>query len=356
MMTWRALGLVFLIFCCHGVARAQIVIIKNVGGRTVACGYSGLKSDLKDCGPRADLYTYVFVGLISAVTPAANYEKEIQIVPEEIFRGAPATPLTVLTSQADCLGDLKVGDRWLFYLRHEEGKPIVLDYGSGSLPIANAQDQIATLRRLEKIGSSGILRGQVVRGWWLVDEGKAVRHAHVIATRQSDNQQYLCMTDAHGRYEFPPLSPGKYKITVQPIRSFQPDDQEVEISGGFCWDLTLSRSRHTEIGGQVRRSDGTPIASVYVVLMKADNTGYETTETDEKGRFMFAGEVPGKYVLGFDFPPRPDWVNSGGAGVGVRIPSVSAFYPGVPDRSKARVIRLATDEKLENLDFMVPAK
>jgi len=328
---------------------------KKVGDRTVMCTHTGLFSELEDCGARANWYTYVFVGLISAVTPAENYEKEIQIVPEEVFLGAPVTPLTVLTSQADCLQDLKVGDRWLFYLREEKGKPIVLDfYGNDSLPVADAQDQIATLRRLKKIGSSGILRGQVVRGW--PNERKAVRDAHVIANRQSDNKKYVCITGAHGRYEFPPLPPGNYKITVQRIRSYQPDDAEVEITGGVCWDLTLSRSSHAEVGGHVRRSDGTPIANVDVVLMSADNTSYETMQTDQNGQFMFDEEAPGKYVLGLNFPPRPDWFNGGGGGVGVRIPPASVFYPGVPDRSKARVIRLATDEKLENLDFMVPAK
>ncbi|MGA8366975.1 MAG: carboxypeptidase regulatory-like domain-containing protein [Candidatus Acidiferrales bacterium] len=355
MKTRRALGLFVLIFSCHGIARAQITIVKNVGDRTVVCTLSGLQSDLNDCGADAGWNRYVFVGLISSVTPAENYEKKIQIVPEEVFLGAPVTPLTVLTSQGDCLGDLKVGDRWLFYLRPKEGKPIVLDYGSGSRPIADAQDQISTLRRLKNIGNSGILRGQVVRGWW-PDEGRVVRNAHVIAKRQSDNQQYVCITDAHGRYEFPPLPPGKYEITVQPIRSFRPDGQEVEITGGVCWDLKLSRFRHTEIGGHVRRSDGAPVANVDVVLMSADNTSYETTQTDQDGRFVFSGEVPGKYVLGLNFPARPDWFNGGGAGVGVRIPPASVFYPGVPDRSKARVIRLATEEKLENLDFIVPAK
>jgi len=101
--------------------------------------HTGLTSTLKDCGVRADWYNYVFVGLISKVTPYENHEKEIQIVPEEVFWGEPATSLKVVTSQAACMPELKAEDKWLFYLR--KGNPIVLDYyANDSLPISDAQE------------------------------------------------------------------------------------------------------------------------------------------------------------------------------------------------------------------------
>jgi hypothetical protein len=78
---------------------------------------------------------------------------KVQITPEEVFHGDPPTPLTVLTSQGLCLPKLAVGDRWLFSLPKEAGKPIVLDYyGNDSRPVVNAQKQIKTLRRLKTIG------------------------------------------------------------------------------------------------------------------------------------------------------------------------------------------------------------
>src|SRR5580704_221618 len=110
-------------------------------------------SDLKDCDVRSDWYAYVFVGSISAISRAPKDEESLQITPEEIFHGDPPTPLAVLTSQGKCLPSLGVGDHWLFFLRKENGKPIVLDYyGNDSLPIASAKKQIETLRRLKTIG------------------------------------------------------------------------------------------------------------------------------------------------------------------------------------------------------------
>src|SRR5271170_3177591 len=232
----RFVALLALVFSWPAIASAQIITLENVGDKTVACSRSGLTSSFKDCGVRADWYTYVFVGVISGITPVENDEKQIQLVPEEVFLGTPATTLTVLTSQADCMREFKVGDRWLFYLRKVEGEPIVLDYyGNDSLPVADAQNQIGTLRRLEKIGNVAILRGQVVRGELF--SGDAVPNAQITATRQPDGRQSFCVTDPDGRYEFPPLTPGKYKITVQPVASYQPDDSEVHLTSGTCRDI-----------------------------------------------------------------------------------------------------------------------
>jgi len=355
MFNSRVLALLALVFSCPAIVRAQITKIEQVGDKMVVCSHSGLTSSFNDCGVRADWYTHVFVGVISAVTPVEDDEKQIQLVPEEVFLGAPATHLTVLTSQADCMREFKVGDRWLFYLREMEGKPIVLDYyGNDSLPVADAQNQIATLRRLEKIGEFAVLQGQVVRGELF--SAKVVPNAQIAATRQSDGNQSFCVTGPDGRYEFPPLPPGKYKITVRPVGSYQPDDSEIDLTSGTCRDITLYRSPHAEIGGHVRRSDGTPVANVAIVLIRSDNSSYLTTQTDRDGYFVFDSEQPGKYVLGLNFPASPDWFDGGGAGAGVRIPPASMFYPGVANRSSALVIRLATDQKLEDLAFVVPSR
>ena len=115
------------ILSCIGLASAQVIEVRQVDGKSVWCSHTGLFSDLKDCAGKPDWYAYVFVGSIAAIAPADKDEKELQIIPEEVFHGNPESPLSVLTSQALCLPTMAVGDRWLFFLRKEEGKPIVLD-------------------------------------------------------------------------------------------------------------------------------------------------------------------------------------------------------------------------------------
>jgi hypothetical protein len=350
----RKLAALTIFLSCLGTAAAQVMSDRTVDGKQVACMHSGLMSDLSDCGAKS-WYAYVFVGSISRIKPTQKDEFEIQIVPEEIFSGKPDNPVTVLTSQGLCLPKMAVGDRWLFYLRKETGKPIFLDYyGNDSRPAANAQSQIATLRRFQLIGDFAILRGEVVHGASFV--GTPLPNARVTAHSTSDNAQFVSTTDADGRYEFQPLTPGNYKITVDPIGSYQPDDSAIELKPGTCRDLTLSRSPHAEIGGYVRHADGSPVTSVDLVLIRSDNSWYLTTQTDRNGHFKFVSQVPGEYVLGVNFPKRPDWFDGSGAGKSLKLPPASLFYPGVAKLSDARVIRLKAEEHLDNLDFTLPAQ
>jgi hypothetical protein len=348
----RTFALCILVLCCLGAATAQMIITKKVGNKTVTCMHTGLSSNLNDCGAMSDSYSYAFVGSITAISPVAEDEKKLQIVPEEVFHGRPATPLTVLTSQAACLTKLRVGDRWLFFLWEEKNKPIVLDYyGNDSLPVANAREQIETLRRLEKIGNFAILRGRVMRGEPF--EGKVVPDVRVTAHRESDNLQFVTTTDAAGRYEFQPLPPGTYKLTVPALGSAQPDNADVEVSRGSCWDLTLARYPHGQISGHARLSDGSPMANVDVILMHADNSSFNTTRTDARGYFTFGLLRAGEYVLGMNLPGAPAWEYEGGAGANV-APPASFYYNGTVKRSDALVIKLASDEKRDDLDFITP--
>lgn len=348
----RILAALIVALSCIGSASAQLLGEITIGNKTFTCVHSGLMSDLNDCGVQSSWYTYVFVGSISSITPAKGDEKRIQVVPEEVFHGAPASPLTVLTSQAPCLPELAAGDRWLFFLRKEDGKPIVLDfYGNDSRPVAHAQEQLETLRNLKTLGDFAILRGRVVRGGYL--ERKAVPNARVVARRAFDNAQFATTTGREGRYEFQPLPSGKYNLTVDPVGSFQPDEEAVDLSRGSCWSLTLSKVPHTDLGGHVRRSDGSPLPGVDVLVMREDESWFTTQKTDEHGHFHSDMLQQGKYVIGINLPDAPPWKVEGGAGTGLDIPPASLYYPGVKSRSAALPITLAEDEKRDDIDFII---
>jgi hypothetical protein len=346
-------GVLALFFLCPGNVPAQIIMIEDVGGKTIACTRSGLSSTLNDCGARGNWYNYVFVGQISKVAAIDNDEKEIQIDPEELFWGEPAASMRVVTSQALCMREFIAGDKWLFYLRKAD--PIVLDYyANESVPLSEAQDQIETLRRLKRIGDSAILRGRVIQTDSSGLHGTPVPGAQVLAIRLPQNEQFVSVTGPDGSYEFDRLPAGSYKLAARAIGPYQPDDAEIDVAAGSCTDLTLLRSPHALIAGRVTHSDGTPVQNVGVVLVRSDNSWYLTTQTDERGKFIFDSQVPGEYVLGLNYPARTDWFDGAGAGGGLKIPPASLFYPGVEDRANARTIQLTPDEKLDGMDFIVP--
>lgn len=349
-----ALAVLTVIISGVSVGSAQITEFRKIGNKTIECMHSGLMSDLNDCGFRSEWYTYVFVGSLSAIKPTNSDEKTIQVTPEEVFSGEPSTPLTVLTSQGACLPTLEVGDRWLFYLRKENGKPIVLDYyGNDSRPIDSAQEEVETLRKLKSIGNLGIIRGSVESG--PLGERRAVPGAQVVASRKLDKAQFFAATDDNGRFEFAPLTPGAYKLTVDPMGSFRPNDSGVDVKSGSCWNVTISKSPHGRISGRVRHPDGSPAPGVRVLIIDADGSGFNTIESDANGSFSSDGMTSGKYMVVINSPDAPRWKMSACGGI-CDIPQGALYYPWMHDRSDALVIELSDDEKRNGIDFTIPKK
>jgi carboxypeptidase family protein len=350
---WVA-AVVIVAFCCCSAANAQIIMLKQDGDKRIQCMHTGLSSDLKDCGTQSDWYAYVFVGTISAVTPTKGSEKELHIIPDEVFKGEPTNPVIVLTSQGACFPEIRAGNHWLFYLLG--GNPIVLDYyGNVSRPVADAQQQLETLRRLGSIGENGILRGRVMQGPF--GERNSIPNAHIVAHRTSDDEQFVATTDADGRYEFQPLPPGSYKINVDPVGSFRPDESGVDMKSRACWDLTLSRSPHAQLGGHLQHSDRSATAQVPVLIMTVDERWFTTQKSNPQGYFRFDSLAPGKYVVAINLSGAPKWQLDGCAGACKdRIPAASMYYPNMQNRADAITINLATDEKRDDIDFALPVQ
>ncbi len=339
--------------CASG--NGQITDLRTINGKMFACSMSGLSSDLKDCGIQPDWYAYIFVGSILKMTPAPEDEQEIQIVPEEVFSGSPPAPVTVITSQGLCMGPMAVGEHWLFYLHKEPGKPLQLGYGGASLPVAEAQQEIETFRRLKTIGNYGLLRGRVLGGERLGD-GKPIENAEVFADQENGGRRFVATSGRDGYYEFPPLMPGEYKIVVGPVTARQPDNSSIEIKRSECWDLTLTRSPHALISGHIRFNSGKPAAGIGVVLILADHSVYQVVTTDADGAYTYDDLSPNSYFIGVNYPARTDWFEGSGGGVGMELPPASLFYPRAANIESAEVIQLKDDEKRDQIDFLLAAQ
>jgi hypothetical protein len=341
---------------CVSITSAQMIEVRQINGKSVWCSHSGSFSD-GDCAGKPDWYAYVFVGSISSIAPADNDEKELQIVPEEVFHGNPGSPLTVLTSQGLCFPKMQVGDRWLFFLRKQEGKPIVLDYyGNDSRPVADAPRQIDVLRRLRTVGDSGIIRGRVVQQY--SEKEAPVPQASIKAQLQSDGRQFVATSDADGYYEFQPLPPGRYNFSVDPIQGLRFDDGAPgswPVHPGSCWDLNIVSFPHAQLGGHVRRVNGSPVSRAEVIIRRVnDDSRLTTAYTDNDGHYSVNHLQPGDYVVGMNLPRKPASHDAKPTAIGVLIPSASLYYRDAPNISAAMTIQLADGDKRDNIDFVLP--
>jgi hypothetical protein len=291
----RAFAVLTVHLCCLGAATAQIVELRGDG---VSCMHSGLSSNLEHCGV-PEWYAYAFVGSISAISPVEHGESEIQVTPEEVFHGDPGASLMVRTSQGACLPKLVVGDRWLFFLRN--GKPLVLDYyGNDSRPVAEVQEKIETLRRLQNIGDL-----------------------------------------------FQPVPLGKYKLTVDLTDAPHAADGELEVSRGACWNLTFALPAKTDgvVSGHIGSPDGKPfVVHPWVQLVSMDDEGFRSAYVDANGDFEVKGVKPGRYLVGVGIK----------AGTGGRDVQSPIYYPGVRTKEQASIVDLRPAEKRTHIDFELP--
>lgn len=322
-------------------------------------------ADQFDCGLDKLNNAFVFVGTISAVHPAPEKEKSVEIVPNEVFMGDPGHSITALTSQGSCFQHLEPGQQWLFYLRKIDGK-IILDYNiQESAPASEVSSHLETLRRLKNMVGTGLLRGRVVRELYApssddenrIENDDAVPDARITAVRRSDQATFSTTSGKDGSYEFQPLPVGDYEVDVVPIGSFHPVGSFADIKEGDCRGLILSNSPEARISGHVRWSDGKPAVNAEALLIDADGSRVNTLTADEEGSFDFSEYEPGSYVVGARRPgaPKLKFGGCGGAGCADNLPADIHYFGNTTLRNAALVIKLGIDEKRDDIEIVLPA-
>jgi len=267
-----------------------------------------------------------------------------------MFRGVTASQVTVVTEQDDCLAEFRAGDEWLFYLQRD-AHSLVLSYGSPSKPIAEAQQEISTLRRTSAMSDSGLVMGYVshyVRndsdGGKSTNTELAANHT-VRAARQSDGAEYSATEDSDGNYEFEPLPIGSYTLTAKTQPGLWAPDWDITIRPRSCHAYQFELRTDGRISGQVRAADGKPfIEHPWVNVVSEDGGQGDSTYADDEGHFEARGLEPGRYVVGVGIDAKPnsaEW-------------RARVYYPGVNSKDEAIVVELGTAERRSGVDFKIP--
>lgn len=340
------------LICAIPYASAQIIEDREYRGKKIMCMLSGLRGWGSPCGTDGN-YAYIFVGSVLSATEISDSEKLLQLMPQEIFLGDAASQLKVTTNQGDCLPEILPGDQWLFYLwRDDKTKELLLNYGSPSKPIADAQTAITTLRRLAAMTDSGLISGYLYREVQNVNEDGTrwstsvpVPNHKVIAKRVSDGLEYSALTNSDGNYEFEPLPSGSYDLSTNTAQGLWAEEGPTTVHAQGCTAFEFELHTDGGISGHVRSADGKPFKiHPWVEVESEGGEHFQSFYADEHGYFEARGLEPGRYLVGIGMraePETPEWRSR-------------VYYPGVRTREKATVIELGKAETRNNIDFPLP--
>ena len=308
----------------------------------------------RDCGTEG--YARVFTGTVRSAIEISDTDKLLEITPDEIFRGDATSEVTATVSQAclpESLPEIQVGDKWLFYLKDDEagfdGKPLPLRMPSfgPSKPVAEAEDEIETLRHLARLTDSVIITGRIERIGETFDRLNPRPVAnHKIIAEDEFGVEHTAFTNGDGRYEFvlPPNVYGVSANTDHGLRQMESDlpRDSMSLGPGACVDIDFTMLTDGKLAGRITTADGKPASFVVVTIIPIQPVHPQfTVVADEEGNFKVDGRQPGHYLVG----------------VGIMAPFSSAewnsrvYYPGVPTREQANVIDLGDGELRADINF-----
>jgi hypothetical protein len=342
---WRLCIFVLAVTCLIPTLSAVITGMREYHGKTFACIYSGIHSFGMGCG--IERFARVFTGTVISAVEISDRDKRLKLAPEEVFLGDPASEVTAVTDQACLPTEIKAGDKWLFYLNRDlKTNELILSYGSPSKPIAEAQQDIATLRHLIRLTDSGIFTGNVTRSVRPLMPFKAVPvpNRRIVAKRVSDGAEYSALTDGDGHYELE-VPPNSYHLTANAEPGLWGPEGETFVWKRSCTNVNFLLHTDGRLSGRVTTADGRPARYVQVAIVPVSPIGPQfTVVTDEQGHFEVGGRQPGSYLVGVGLLAQydsPEWQSR-------------VYYPGVSTREEAKTIELGEGERRTDIDFKLP--
>jgi hypothetical protein len=313
------------------------------------CSYDGLKGMGQDCGTKYD--EMVFTGEILSIAPAPNNEFRIAIRPETVFKGTPTVGTEIVTSQWQCLPQMKIGESWLFSLyRAGESKELTVGYGSRSGPVTEEKDQIDLLGRLTSLDTEGIVKG---RAYCNLETGERSREQFpsrnqtILLTRVEDGRKFKALTDDKGQYEFEPLPAGEYDLDPNTKPGFWTMwSGKIDVEAHGCIDSDLDFQVDGQIAGKLVFPAGVDPNTWEVEVSPVDDPRVVPASawTDDLGQFVLHGLEPGKYIVAFKKTEMREGPNI----------KVDLFAPGTRERANAQIIEVGKAKRVEGIEVIVP--
>jgi hypothetical protein len=342
------------------------VVIRD--GKKLLCSVRYSESVSGDCGVAS--YDAVFTGRILTVKqvgngkrrdpansgePRASSDLRLTVVPTEIFKGNPTHEMRLTAEQGECFPDIHVGDEWLFFVeKNPDTREFEISYylSNPSGPAEQRAEYLERLRRLARSDGVSYVAGEVELTF-----DDLPRANHKLVLRSEDGQRtYAIATDAHGRFELGPVSPGTFDIDANTDSQFRAirENTAVASEANGCTFIKVELEINSEISGRVilpegyqyKKSElGNFFPLFYVEVHTLDGkqaAGPFGTSIGDGLRFAVRGLRPGRYIVELVNYQGEKWL------------TVPVFAPGVTDDATALQIDLGWADHRTGLEIRVP--
>lgn len=302
----------------------------------------------------------VFVGRVLGGTERVTFDDReddghvhvagrVRFAVEESFKGEAAGVITldVASMKNTSCGtySLRRGTSYVVYAyADKEGKRLHTGVCTRTAAADSepAREDLNFLRNLPPPGSGGGIRGKV---WAALGDEKETPLAGVkVSAAGPDSQTHTALTDAGGLFEFARLKPGTYTVTPElpPQYTAAIKSVEVEIEDRGRAYAGFETYAAGTVSGRLADAAGRGFNAAFFALVGDGRriTGYSI---DKNGGFKIEGVPPGVYHLFVE--PRGPGPNA----------SKNYYYPGTFRRDEATPVRMTAGEKVEGLEFRLPA-
>jgi hypothetical protein len=156
-------------------------------------------------------------------------------------------------------------------------------------------------------------------------------------------------TDTKGRFEFSDLKPGRYDVEALWPEYISNDSTQrsVSVQNKRCTPVEFSGSFESSLRGRIVDINLHPAAVPLNITRAGSQPEIRRDPTiypDMEGKFHFERLAPGSYVVYLELRAEDQERNQ------------RYFYPGVKEIEKATLIKIGPDQKLEDIEFKLPAE
>jgi hypothetical protein len=334
--------------------------------------FSASRADACSCGPVLPCEAYaraqvVFVGLVTKTgrvsskglmpstamsTTLTDGATSAHFKIEETLLGTKDVEIDVFGEGTTCDYYFEQGKRYLVYAyRSSDGTTLHTNICAGTAPVHESRKHLSYLHEVKNRPSGSVFLGRVNREFHGPAQGTVII--------ESGGRILRARINARGHFAFKNLSAGKYLVHTLPransssldVMAEDPRTQwEIEIPDHGCIKEWFQVRPEGEISGQLiggmEKTNDLWVDILFAGRPKQARTNFNQAPVNADGRFKFSFLPPGRYFIGFNLTSGPY----------LDYPYAESYYPGVPNRTRAKIISIGNNQRISGINLPFPTR